>query len=105
MTKAPLEGKGLFYYTTSLREDRQKLDHTLSLREGRQKLEAGTRKYELRQRPWKNAAYELTPYGLLSLFSYKTQDNLPIYGTTCSDLDPPISIINQYKHFTHLPTG
>jgi hypothetical protein len=44
------------------------------------------------QRPWRGAAYCLTLYGFLSLFSYRTQDYQPRNGTTHSGLSPSIPI-------------
>ena len=38
---------------------------------------AGTWRQELVQRPWKSAAYWLTPHGQLSLLSYRTQNHQP----------------------------
>ena len=50
-----------------------------------------------RQRPWKGTLYWLAPHGLLSLFSYGTQDQLPTGGTIHSELSPSTSLINQEK--------
>jgi hypothetical protein len=47
--------------------------------------------------PWRNAAYCLFLLGLLSLFSYTTQDHLPRDATAHSRLGPPTSSINQEK--------
>jgi hypothetical protein len=41
-----------------------------------------SRKQELMQRPWKDAAYWPALPGLLSLLSYRTQDYQPRDGTT-----------------------
>lgn len=38
-----------------------------------QELKAGTRRQELMQRPWRDAAYRLAPHGLLILLSYRTR--------------------------------
>jgi hypothetical protein len=40
------------------------------------------RKQKLMQRPWRDATYWLASPGLLSLFSYRTQDYQPRDGTT-----------------------
>jgi hypothetical protein len=40
------------------------------------------RKQELMQRPWKDVTYWLASPGLLSLFSYRTQDYQPRDGPT-----------------------
>jgi hypothetical protein len=40
------------------------------------------RKQELMQRPWRDVPYWLASPGLLSLFSYRTQDYQPKDGTT-----------------------
>ena len=40
-------------------------------------LKVGTRKQELRQRPWRDAAYWLTPQDLLSLLSYTLRTACP----------------------------
>ena len=53
-----------------------------------------TWRQELVQRPWKGAAYWLTPRGLLSLLSYRTQDHQPRDGTTHNGLDLPPLITN-----------
>ena len=42
------------------------------------------------QRPWRDAAYWLAPYGFLSLLSYRTQDHQPRDGTTHNGLSPPV---------------
>lgn len=48
----------------------------------RQELETGTQRQELKQRPWRNAAYCLAPLGLMSYFSYTTWTGMaqPILG-------------------------
>jgi hypothetical protein len=43
---------------------------------------AGTWRQELRQKPWRNAAYCLASPGLLNVFSYRTQGHQPKDGTT-----------------------
>lgn len=45
----------------------------------------------------RNAAYWLAPHGFLSLLPYTIQDYLgvPRGGTTCGELVPPISLIDQ----------
>jgi hypothetical protein len=43
---------------------------------------AGTWRQEQMQRPWRGAAYRIASPGLLSLFSYRTQDHQPTDGTT-----------------------
>jgi hypothetical protein len=40
------------------------------------------------QRPWRGAAYWIAPNGLLSLLSYRSQDQQPRDGTTHDWLDP-----------------
>jgi hypothetical protein len=40
------------------------------------------RKQELMQRPWRDVTYWLASPGLISLFSYRTQDYQPRDGTT-----------------------
>jgi hypothetical protein len=55
----------------------------------RSSTRAGTWRQELMQRPWKHAAYRLTPHGLLSLLSHRTQDHQPKGHTTHSGLGPP----------------
>lgn len=49
--------------------------HCSSWKEGRQ--DRKNSKQELIQRPWSGAAYWLPPHGLLSPFSYWTQDHQP----------------------------
>jgi len=41
-----------------------------------------SRKQELMQRPWRDVTYWLAFHGLLSLLSYRTQNNQPRDGTT-----------------------
>jgi hypothetical protein len=43
---------------------------------------AGTWRQELMQRPWRGAAYWIASPGLLSLFSYRTQNSQSRDGTT-----------------------
>jgi hypothetical protein len=51
---------------------------------------AGTWRQELRQRPWKGAAYWLALHGLLSLLSNRIQNHQPRdNGTTHSGLGLP----------------
>jgi hypothetical protein len=45
-------------------------------------IRAGTWRQELMQRPWRSAAYWLTPHGLLSLLSYRIQNLQPRNGPT-----------------------
>ena len=46
------------------------------IREARQELRAGIWRQELRQRPWRNAAYWLPPDALLNLLSYLNPEQL-----------------------------
>ena len=55
---------------------------------------ARTWRQELMQKPWRNDAYWLASLGLLSLFSYRTQDHWPRDGTIYNGLDPSQLIIN-----------
>ena len=59
--------------------------------QGRNTNKVVTRRQELMQRPWKDAAYWLTPHGLLSLLSYRTHGHQPRDGPIY--IDGP-SIIN-----------
>ena len=63
-------------------------------RKSGQKVRAGTWRQELMQRPWGVAAYWLAPHGLLSLLSYKTQDQQAMNGTTHNGLGSPLPITN-----------
>jgi hypothetical protein len=47
------------------------------------------RKQELMQRPWRDVIYWLASSGLLSLFSYRTQDYYPRDDTTYKGPSPP----------------
>ena len=67
----------------------------------------GSWRQELMQRPWRGAADQLAPHGLLSLFSYRTQGHQPRDGPTHNGLGPPNSsqIKNmQYRHRDMLET-
>jgi hypothetical protein len=55
---------------------------------------AGTWRQELRQRPWRDAAYWIASPSLLSLLSYRTQDYQPRDGTTTMGLALPPLITN-----------
>ena len=46
------------------------------------------RKQELMQRPWRDISYWLASPGLLSLFSYRTQEHQPRDGTTNKESSP-----------------
>ena len=52
-----------------------------------------TWRLELRQRPWRGAAYRHASHDLLSLFPYRTQDHQPRDGTTHSGLGPLPSLM------------
>ena len=69
------------------------------------KAKASTQRQELRQGPWRSAAYRLAVCGLLSLLSHTTQDHPSRGGTTHRRLGPPTSVINQEKAPTGMPTG
>lgn len=49
-------------------------------------LNRGTWTKELKQKPWKDVAFSLTPLGLLNLLFYVSQDHLP---SADSGLGPP----------------
>ena len=56
------------------------------------------------QRSWRGAAYWLTPYGLLSLLSYRTQDLLLRSGIDYNGLSlPHQSLFKKIRHT--YPTG
>jgi hypothetical protein len=52
----------------------------------------GTWRQKLMQKPWKGASYWLALHGLLSLLSYRTQDDKLRDGTIYNELDPLFSI-------------
>ena len=60
-------GKGLFHIT----------DYSPSLRDVRVGTKSRNLEQELKQRPWKGAAYWLAPHGLLISLSYITEDHQP----------------------------
>lgn len=60
-------------------------------------LRAGTRRTELRPKPWKSAVYWLVLCASL-LLSYITQDHLFRDDTTYGGLDPPTSVIIRKKN-------
>lgn len=58
-------------------------------------VKAGTRKQELKQRPWEEAASWLAFHGSLSLISCSPQDPLPRSDIIHSELSPPKAIIDK----------
>jgi hypothetical protein len=69
------------------------------------KLNTVTWKQELKQGPWRNAAYWSVSHGWLSLLSYTPQNQLPRGDTTHSGLGC-YHINHQSRKFpTVLPTG
>ena len=83
MTKKQVEEKRVYLTYTSA---------ALLITEGsqnRNSCRARTWRQELMLRPWRGAAYWLAPHSLFSLLSYRTQDHLPIGGTTHIGLGPP----------------
>jgi hypothetical protein len=77
LTKALWAGKGVFHHW-------EKSEKVLKGRNQRQ---------EMKQRPWRNAAYWLAPHGLFSWMSNSTQGHLPKGGTTHRGLSPLSLII------------
>lgn len=60
-----------------------------------QELKVRTWRWELKQKPWRNAAYQLPPHILLSLLSYTVKSHLSRTGSTHSAVGPPTSITKQ----------
>lgn len=91
MTESNLFRKGSIFYFSSTSQ---------SINEGSQgrKLKAGTE-----TKPWRNAAYSLTPLGLLSLLSYSSRDHQLALPTVSWALKHPSSITNMYHRFAHSP--
>jgi hypothetical protein len=57
---------------------------------------AGTWRQELMQRPWRGAAYWVASLGMLSLFSYRTQDHQPGMALLTVDwAHPHLSLIDE----------
>ena len=81
--------KGLFLLTAYRPSDRE--------------AKVATWRQELKQRPWRGAAYWLAPHGLLSLLSYRPQDHQPRYDTIHSRLGLDQSLIK--KCSIGLPTA
>jgi hypothetical protein len=69
VTKETWGGKGLFYLVLPSKSPYP--------RNGRAETQAGQ---ELKQKPWRNAAYWLAYRGLLSLLSHRPQYHLPTTG-------------------------
>ena len=67
-------------------------------------LKAGTWKQELNQRPLKNVAYWLHPFGLLSYHSDTAQSHLLTSITPHSRLGPQIGQQSK-RHLTEMATG
>ena len=82
--KASWEGKGLFGLYFHIADHHQRKSGQ-ELTQGRN-LEAGAE-------TWRGAAYWLASHGLLSLFSYTTQDHQPRDGPTHNGLGPLTSVI------------
>jgi hypothetical protein len=68
----------------------------IKVSQGRDSNRAGSLSQELMQSPWRSAAYWLTPHGLLSLLSYKTQDYQPKGNTTHNGT--PLTIIKRMPY-------
>jgi hypothetical protein len=84
-------GKGLFslrFHSTLLFHHQRKSG--LELKQ--------VRKQALMQRPWKDVTHWLASPGLLSLFSYRTQDYQPRDGTTHKGPSHPWSLIEKMPH-------
>jgi hypothetical protein len=62
--------------------------------QGKNSLRAQTWRQELMPRLWRGAAYWLTPHGLLSPLSYKTQNKQLRDSSTHNRLGPPTAIMN-----------
>lgn len=60
-----------------------------------QELKVGIWRWELKQKPWRNAACQLAPHILLSLLSYTVKTQLSRTGSTHGRVDPSTSITNQ----------
>lgn len=56
-------------------------------------------------RPWRSAAFWLTPYALLSLSFYKTQGYQPRYDPTHKGMGPPTSTTLLMEYLFLLQTG
>ena len=89
---------GVYSYSTVVNTDKANMGedsayytllyHIPSLREVRAGSQARTWRQDLKQRPWRNAAYVLAYPDLLSLLPYITQNYLPQGGTTQNGLAP-----------------
>lgn len=88
VAKSMSENKGFFWFI--LPDNKPPL-----LQESGQELKAGTRKKELKQDPYSNAACWLASHGVLSSLSYRTQDYPPRSGMACSSLNLHMTISNQ----------
>jgi hypothetical protein len=62
MTKIKMEKNRVYFTSQFVVHHGGKVDY---------ELKAGIWKQELKQKPWRNAAYWFTPHNLLSLFSYR----------------------------------
>ena len=90
-------------WTNNLEEDSVNLAYSFQSYSHTREVRAGTCRQELKQRPWKDAAYCLALHCWLSYLLYTALDHLPRGGTAHSGLHPPTPIINQEKALTDLP--
>ena len=70
------------------------IHHPREIRAGTQE---GTWRQELKQRPWRSAAYWLAPPGLLSLLSYTPWDHPAMEGTTHNGQDHVVHTNHQVR--------
>jgi hypothetical protein len=90
MTRNNLGGEGLFAHSSRFIHSQLIIKRS----EGGNSCRAGTRRQELRQRPWRGATDWLIHHSLLNMFSYRTLYHQPRGGSIHNGLGLSPLIIN-----------
>lgn len=76
--------------------------HGALLEEVKAGTQQKTQRQDLKQRPWRSAAYWLAPHGLFSQLTYRLKDHLPRDGHAYF---PPTATIKQENAPKHMSIG